>query len=146
METWELLVRESVRHTIAAYNAAGDRGRLADLAACFTLDGSLVIGDDAPLAGRDGIVRGLEAVVTADPHPSHVHHHVSSTAFASVARDEVRSSSYFTVMTDCGVDHWGTYRDRFVPVEDRWLLAERRVRVYGFSEGSYFGPTRGVRR
>lgn len=140
MTTWELLVRESVRDTIARYNAAGDRGRLTDLAACFTDDGVLTIDEGAPLVGRAAIVRGLESVLQADRRPTHVHHHVSATAFRSVTAEAVEASTYFTVMTDCGVDHWGTYRDRIVPVADRWLLAERHVRVSGFGDGSYFRP------
>ena len=49
-------------------------------------------------------------------------------------------SSYFLVITDIGTDHWGRYRDRFEPVEDRWLIAHRQVTTDGYAAGSAFGP------
>ena len=38
-------------------------------------------------------------------------------------------ASYFTVFTEVGPDHMGRYRDRLVPVGDRWLIAHRFVSV-----------------
>lgn len=140
MEAWELVIREAVRQTISDYVVAGDRRRLTDLAACFTADGTMQVGMDDPLIGRTAIVDNLGRVLLAERVPTHAHHHVTSTHFASVAPDGVDAWSYFTVMTDCGADHWGRYRDRFVPVEGRWLLASRRITVDGFAEGSYFRP------
>jgi hypothetical protein len=35
--------------------------------------------------------------------------------------------SCYTVFSDIGLDHFGRYRDRFVPVGDRWLIAHRIV-------------------
>ena len=39
----ELIARECVRDTYARYNHAGDRGRIEELAACFTVDGILEV-------------------------------------------------------------------------------------------------------
>jgi hypothetical protein len=141
VEMWEWIVRESVRQTIAACTAAGDRGRFADMAACFADDGVLQLDGAEPVQGRDAIVAMMQRVVLPEARPTHAHHHVSSTYFSHVTPDEVETSTYFTVMTDCGADHWGAYRDRFVPDGERWLLASRSIRVYGFAEHSYFRPT-----
>jgi hypothetical protein len=42
------------------------------------------------------------------------------------------------MITDIGLDHWGRYQDRFVPVGDRWLLARRSVKTDGYAPGSFF--------
>lgn len=140
MELWELLAREQVRHTISSYTFGGDRGRLDELAAAFTVDGVLQIEEDDVSAGRDAIVERLSRVVVMDRHPTHMQHHVSGVHFRSVTPDEIEVSSYFLVVTDLGADHWGRYRDRFVPVDDRWLIAHRRVTTVGYAAGSAFRP------
>ena len=72
----------------------------------------------------------------------HVHHHVTSTFFQSVAETEAGCRSYYLVTTQVGVDHWGRYHDTLVPdpdaPEDRWVFAERRVTADGFHEDSLF--------
>jgi hypothetical protein len=57
----ELVARERVRDTYARYNHSGDRGRLDDLAACFTEDGTLEFKGRFTAQGRSAI-----AVTLAD--------------------------------------------------------------------------------
>lgn len=140
METWEVAIREAVRDTIARYVHAGDRARIADMAACFAEDGVMQVGSDDPLVGRGAIIEMMETALPSERRPTHAHHHVTSTHFLEVTPREVDASSYFTVMTDCGADHWGHYRDRFTPSDGRWLLASRKIRVAGFAADSYFRP------
>ena len=52
-------------------------------------------------------------------------------------------ASYFTVITEIGLDHMGRYRDRFVPVGDRWLIAHRFVSTDWRSPETTFGPAHG---
>lgn len=138
MKSWEVRAREAVRHTMAAYNAAGDRGRLDELAATFATDGALQIGDADPIVGPQAIVAELGATIRLDPAPRFVHHHVSGLHFRTVAPESIEVSSYFQVLTDAGLDHWGRYRDRFVPVGDRWLIAHRRIVADAFAPTSCF--------
>jgi hypothetical protein len=56
-----------------------------------------------------------------------VRHNVTNIRFESVQPDQAVVASYFTVITEIGLDHMGRYRDRFVPVGDRWLIAHRFV-------------------
>jgi hypothetical protein len=140
VELWELVAREQVRHTISSYTFGGDRGRLDELAAAFAPDGILQIEQDDVSAGRAAIIERLSQVVAMDRHPTHMHHHVSGIHFRSVAENEIEVSSYFLVVTDIGADHWGRYRDRFVPVDDRWLIARRQVVTDGYAERSAFRP------
>ena len=140
MDAWEIVVRESVRQTLADYTAATDRFDLRGLAACFGPDGVLEFtGGAEPLTGPAAIEAGLRAAMAPDQTrraPTHVRHHVSSVRFASVAQESVQVSSYFAVHTDVGLDHWGRYRDVLVPLEAQWLFAHRRISVDGFGDDS----------
>lgn len=142
MQLWELEVRESVRQTLADYTAATDRSDLAALAACFGAEAVLEFtGGREPLVGPAAIEAGLGAAMggprdAGRPLPTFVRHHVASVRFVSVSADRVEASSYFSVHTDIGLDHWGRYRDVLVPVQQRWLFSSRRIAVDGFSKDS----------
>ncbi|MFG1998569.1 nuclear transport factor 2 family protein [Spirillospora sp. NPDC048911] len=142
METWELVARERVRDTLAAYTHAGDRGRVEELAATFTEDGVLEIRGGETHTGRAAIAVMLaEAVergsapVDGD-RPGVIRHFVTNLRFEEVAPDRVRTSAYFLVMNAHGPDHWGRYRDALVPVGDRWLFEHRLVGVDGWAPDS----------
>jgi hypothetical protein len=47
--------------------------------------------------------------------------------FTEARPDEARVACYFTVFTEIGLDHYGRYRDVFVPVGDDWLSRHRLV-------------------
>ena len=145
LETWEPAVRESVRQTLSDYTAATDSFNLSALASCFTSNGVLeYTGGDVQLVGPSQIESGLSAQLRgADPdriQPSYVRHHVSSVRFSRVLADRVEASSYFVVLTDHGVDHWGRYRDVLVPQAGRWLFTSRCIKVDGFSPTSLMNP------
>jgi hypothetical protein len=44
-----------------------------------------------------------------------------------VTPQHARVASYFTALTEIGVDHYGRYRDIFVPVDGTWLIRHRFV-------------------
>lgn len=147
MERTELIAREGIRDLLARYTWAGDRGRSHDLAACFTVDGTLDAGaHGGTWEGRDTIEQELDAVakrIAASPDaPGPVNHHVSSVLIHLVTPTAADVRSYFCVYTEAGADHWGTYRDHVVrdPVEGRWQFATRTVRVTGTSPTSRFVP------
>ena len=140
MELWELVVRECCRDTLAQYTHAGDRYRLDEYAAAFCEDGVLEIRGTPPVVGRAAIVERIAAATgpqspaqtqrhdeTADTPRRIVRHNVTNVRFESVTQTEATVASYFTVFTEIGLDHMGRYRDRLVPVGDRWLIAHRFV-------------------
>lgn len=141
MADWELTARERVRDTYAAYNHAGDRFRLADLAACFTEDGVLEVRGSGRAVGRAAIVAMLSGA-RRDPAPGdevpRIRHFVANIAFTEMAQEQVGASAYFQVLTQHGLDHWGRYRDVLVPDGDRWLLAQRQVVVDGMVPGGWY--------
>jgi hypothetical protein len=134
MELWELAARERIRDTLARYNWSGDSLRLDDLAQCFCEDGELELRGSSPVRGRAAIVELLGGVVQA-PNASAqtsatkriVRHNVTNIRFTDIGPAEAHVSCYFTVVTEIGLDHYGRYRDVFVPVGDDWLIRHRFV-------------------
>ncbi|HEY3994897.1 MAG TPA: nuclear transport factor 2 family protein [Mycobacterium sp.] len=138
MEIWELVARERIRDTLARYNWSGDAGRLEGLSEAFCIDGVLEIRGFQPLRGRSEIVNFLSGVtggVTAGakngangaPVKPLVRHNVANVSFTQVAPDHAQVASYFTVITNIGLDHCGRYRDILIPVGDTWLIKHRKV-------------------
>jgi SnoaL-like domain len=155
VELWELVVRESCRDTLAQYNHAGDRFLLEEFAAAFCEEGVLEIRGSDPITGRAAIMerfggatvaqqaRQAASAQPADATRRVVRHNVTNVRFEAVSREEATVASYFTVFTEIGPDHMGRYRDRFVPVGERWLIAHRFVSTDWRAPDSTFG--RGAR-
>jgi hypothetical protein len=134
MELWELAARERIRDTLAHYNWSGDALRLDDLAQTFCEDGELELRGNEPVRGHAAIVALLGGVVTGPSTPAAtsgvkpiVRHNVTNIRFTDVMPQEARVACYFTVFTEIGLDHYGRYRDVFVPVGDDWLIRHRFV-------------------
>jgi hypothetical protein len=137
MELWELSARERIRDTLARYNWSGDALRLDDLAGSFCEDGELELRGAEPVRGRGAIVEFLGGAVDAPNAAAStsnvkriVRHNVTNIRFLHVTPDEARVACYFTVLTEIGLDHYGRYRDVFVPVgseDGDWLIRHRFV-------------------
>ena len=54
---------------------------------------------------------------------------MTNVRFLELRREHALVASYFTVLTEIGLDHYGRYRDTFVPVGDQWLIEHRYVSV-----------------
>jgi uncharacterized protein (TIGR02246 family) len=143
MERTDLLSREAIRDLLGRYTWAGDQGRAAELAALFTTDGVLDVGDHGGRwEGRERIERELtavtERVAASSSTPGPVRHHVSSVLIDLDTHAQATVRSYSLVLTDAGVDHWGRYRDQVVETAPggSWQFQERVVRVDGHAPGS----------
>jgi hypothetical protein len=128
---WELVAREQIRDTLARYNWSGDAGRIDSLAETFCTDGVLEIRGFEPLRGRTEIVSFLGGVTgnvarNVDVKPV-VRHNLANVLFTGLTREVAHVSSYFTVVTHIGLDHFGRYRDTLVPDGDTWLINHRKV-------------------
>jgi hypothetical protein len=139
VDLWELTVREQIRDTLARYNLAGDRGRYDDMVGCFAPGGVLVIVGGAAHQGHDSLRRFFSGVGgTVHPDLTQLRHCVTNLVIDVEGPEVASASSYFQVITDVGLDHWGRYRDRLAPVGDRWLLTERSVKTDGYAATSLF--------
>ena len=143
MELWELTARERIRDSLARYNWSGDAFRLDELARAFCPDGVLEIRGRPPFEGRAAIVEFLGGGSAAGDDDARraalqeaaassgvrrvVRHVLSNTRFLDLTPDRAHVASYFTVVTEIGLDHYGRYRDSFVPIGDEWLIEHRFV-------------------
>lgn len=137
---------EAIRHTMAAYNIAGDRMRIDALAATFTNDGVLET-PNARWEGRHAIAAGLGRRAPADQapqeqpsarRPSFVRHNLTTSLIELTGPDAAEGRSYFQVLTDIGADHAGCYVDRFRRTDEGWRIAHRRVLIDWMSPDSLF--------
>lgn len=146
MELWEIAARERIRDSLVRYSWSGDGLRLDELALAFCEDGELELRGQAPLRGRAAIVAFLGGTTASaasaasaasrhQPPPDGaavggrriVRHNLTNTRFLELSPTEARVATYFTVVTEIGLDHYGRYRDTFVPVGDEWLIRHRFV-------------------
>lgn len=128
MQAWELAARERIRDTLARYNWSGDAGRLDDMAGSFREDGELQLRGEEPLRGRAAIAEFLSGITTSECGAARiVRHNLTNIHFLEVTPERARVASYFTVLTEIGLDHYGRYRDSFVPVGNDWLIRHRFV-------------------
>lgn len=140
MTVEEMLAREAIRRTMAAYNVAGDRLRDADFLAVFTADAVLELEgveerDRFRCDGREAIAawigRWRDPPAGNDvPHQAtFVRHHLSTCHIELTGADTARARTYFSAWTDIGPDHAGHYLDMFARQGDDWLIRHRRVRL-----------------
>jgi len=127
--------RDAIRDLLARYTYNGDRGRLGEMTACFADDGILEYLGKAP-QGPAAIAAAL-ASGTRDARLTFVRHHITNPLIA-VEGDGATARSYFTVHSNFGPDHSGTYDDKLVRTADGWRFAHRRVRIDWQAEGSLF--------
>ncbi|MSO79045.1 MAG: nuclear transport factor 2 family protein [Acidimicrobiia bacterium] len=145
MEPWELTARERIRDSLARYSWSGDAFRLDELALAFCEDGQLEIRGEPPLSGRASIVEFLgggtqagdddarraaqKSAAAASGVQKIVRHVLANIRFLELEPEHAFVASYFTVFTEIGLDHYGRYRDAFVPIGDEWLIKHRYVSV-----------------
>ncbi len=127
--------RDAIRDLLARYTYHGDRGRLTEMTACFAADGVLEYLGKAP-QGPAAIAAAL-ASGTRDARLTFVRHHITNPLIA-VDGESATARSYFTVHSNFGPDHSGTYDDRLVRTAEGWRFAHRRVRIDWQAEGSLF--------
>ena len=118
-----------IRDLYTRYTYNGDRGRLADLAACFADDGTLEFPGGQG-TGPAGVAQALAEGVAGDPARTFTRHHVTNPLI-EVSGDghSATGRAYFSVYTNTGLDHVGTYNDKLRLTEHGWRFAYRQVRI-----------------
>jgi hypothetical protein len=145
VDVWEIVACEAIRDTVARYAHYADSGRFKEFAALFAPDGVLEVSGEPPIEGRDAIQTFLEGVgldLSAASTVPMIRHHLSNLMIDLMSPTEAHCACYFLAVTERGVDHWGRYRDRFVPdrdnpSDDRWLFAYRYVKTDGTVPGGW---------
>lgn len=130
---------EAIRALTTRYNIAADRGRIAELAACFARDGQLDFPGRSG-KGRDGIV---EALTSGERNPALTltrHHLTTMEILPGADTDHAVGRVYFFVITNAGLDHSGVYVDQYIRIAGQWLIAHREVRIDWQAEASLNRP------
>jgi len=139
-ETAEYL---GIQRTLAAYNLAGDRLKVEELAAQFTEDGILET-PTGRVNGRAEIIAGLgpgggrEGATPPTRRPNFVRHNLTTSRYELTGPDTAEGKSYFLVYTDIGADHMGFYTDAMRKIDGRWYIAHRKVALDWMAENSLF--------
>ena len=118
-----------IRDLYTRYTYNGDRGRLADLAACFAEDGTLEFPGGKG-TGPAGVAHALSEGITGDPARTFTRHHVTNPLIDLSADGQSASGrAYFSVYCNNGLDHVGTYNDQLRLTPQGWRFAYRQVRI-----------------
>ena len=155
MTTEELLARESIRHTLACYNSAGDRLKVDDFVAQFTDD---AIMESEGVQSQDLFRHEGQAAIRAwmaswneraprsstGQRATFVRHHLSTCQIEFTGPTTAKTRTYWVAYSDIGPDHCGYYVDDFRRVGERWLIAHRRIRLDWRAANSLFaiGPAK----
>ena len=125
MTVEQLMAREQIRHTLSAYNRAGDADEPEPFANCFTQDG-IIDAVGFHFEGRERIFEwksGSKVFASnASGKPADFRtHHVSSIFIDLTSDQTARVRSCWLVMTEVGLDHSGVYNDTFRRVGEEWV-------------------------
>ena len=110
---------------------------------CFAPDGELhVVGGETHrgLNALQEFFAGVRATTTAPTELTLLRHCVTNTLIDVLSPATATANSYFQVLTNLGLDHWGRYRDTFAPDPHtgRWLIASRSVKTDAYAPNSLF--------
>lgn len=131
--------RDAIRDLLARYTYNGDCGRVAELAAYFADDGVLEFPGNTA-TGPAAITAALSGGAgSRNPALTFLRHHITNPLI-EVEGNLATARSYFTVYTDIGPDHSGTYSDQLVRTGAGWRFAHRLVRIDWQASGSLFRP------
>ena len=140
MELWELTARENIRDIVARYNSLGDSGHIAAMMCFFTPDAVLdVIGAES-IRGREAIEVFFLSVAQQSQEKfqlKYLHHHTSTHQIDLVDEASAKGRSYFAVLTQDGLDHWGRYVDEYRCHNQDWQIHHRKVYVDGVTPGGW---------
>ena len=131
MEHWELVARESIRDLVARYNANGDSGRFEAMLDLFA-DEAVMELPDATHRGKIEIRAMLDGVAAGTgsgegSRARFIRHFTATHQIDVEDAQRARGRSYYVVLTDKGVDHWGRYVDEYRCVDGKWLFWHRKV-------------------
>ncbi|WP_235735612.1 nuclear transport factor 2 family protein [Nocardioides alcanivorans] len=152
MDVEEHGARLEIMDLISEYTVSNDRGEWDRMERIWAEDAVMKVpgvglgryeGREAITARfRNGDARTLRANLadTRDQAQMSVsRHHLTSTRLTFVDSSCAEGVTYYLVITDAGYDHSGTYEDRFVKIDGRWLIAERTTQVEHVAPDSYYG-------
>jgi hypothetical protein len=143
MTVEDCIAIEQIRATVVRYAWSVDAADYVAMARCFTPEGKLHVTSKMTLNGRRDIAETLGTRALARGHGGggkKFQRHNVANIDVELDGEQARVRSYFTVFTEIGLDHLGRYEDRFVKIDDEWLIDDRVARLDAVSERSRFAP------
>ena len=135
MELSEIAAREAIKELVATYNHLGDGGRIDEMTALFlpdaTLDafGDVRVGHEAIAGFFGGVASGDQAPVPAATPRTFLRHHLATISVTLHGSDEASGRSYWSNISDGGLDSSGRYWDTYRRLDDgTWRFATRKIR------------------
>lgn len=131
METWELSAREEIRELVASYTHLGDGGRIDEMTRLFEPDARLDAHGEEYL-GHERIASFFGAIADGSapgPARTFIRHYISNLTIDVTSPTEASGASYWTVISDGGLESSGRYRDTYRRTPDGpWRFATRKIR------------------
>jgi len=139
----EMLAREAIRHIISVYANAVDRGGFDEVTATFAKDGiyepmpGQVLTDHVQIKQfLSGLARDFGNYAKTSGLTLWLRHQITSSRIEFETADRAKGWTSFLAMGPSGLDHAGTYSDRFVHRDERWLFAQRKITIYWYAPTS----------
>jgi hypothetical protein len=144
MSQEEMVSHTAIRRTIDELAIAGDRQDAALFVAQFAEAATFELVALPPMSGfkAEGLdqIRGMTDNWKFLPKVKLVRHNITTCHIELTREGAASATSYFMMVSDNGLDHVGTYHDRFERGATRWLLTSRRVDTeWASSDSLYFG-------
>lgn len=131
MDTSELAAREQIRELIAGYTHLGDGGRIDEMVQLFEPD-AVLDAHGVTHEGHTAIAGFFQNIVDGTapgPARTFIRHYISNVTIDVHAPAEARGASYWTVISDVGLESSGRYRDTYRRQDDgSWRFATRKIR------------------
>ena len=140
MNAVDAAIHMSIFHTMAVYHTAIDNADFAAMANAFADDGVIEVSGNV-FVGREAIIAGMSLRTRQRMTGAagvFQRHNLTTRRIDLLGPESASCVSYFMVLSELGLDHFGRYFDSFVPVEDRWLISRRRSQLDWMHEQSRF--------
>jgi hypothetical protein len=115
-------------------HTARDKMDFADMIPLFSANSTIVLpgGTKIPPNQLREVLRGEEA--------KFIRHHVTTIDIRFVGPNEAEVESFFFAVTnEASLDHWGSWRDKFVRQGDgSWLISVREINPEGGDPKGWF--------
>lgn len=118
-----IAIEHACAKLVALYANLNDEGRWDEIAALYAEDGSMTrpTQPDEPIVGRGAILAAFQA------RPARKTRHLCSNVVIDVVSPtEATGVSAMALFTPDGPPKLGSFHDRFVLKDGRWLFAARR--------------------
>lgn len=131
MQIWEIANREQIRELVARYTHLGDGGRIKELVDLFEPDATLNANRIAH-TGHEAINGFFGAIANGSSggrERSFIRHYISNLTIQLTSETTATGASYWTVISDIGLESSGRYRDEYHCDSDGlWRFSSRIIR------------------